>query len=152
MERFACLPLNLALIILSFTGCHSMRVLLIRFFSTRATPAVWWLSSLPEYIITSPVDVVYCPKPVHPHSLTPRIWSLYHHISSRTWLVRNVSNIVLTFHVPMLRCLFASRRLALPLWASGRLSPTLIMLALECPQPPVWQKPFLPRKVTGQGC
>ena len=41
-----------------------------------------------SYIVTvSPVVVVYCPKSVHLHSLTPRIWSLYRHFSSRSCFV-----------------------------------------------------------------
>ena len=54
-------------------------------------------------------------KPVHLLSLTPRIYAA---CILMTCIVLKMSNIVRTFHVPITRRVFASRRLTLPTQAS----------------------------------
>lgn len=54
-------------------------------------------------------------KPVHLLSLTPRIYAA---CILMTCIVLKMSNIVRTFHVPITKRVFASRRLTLPTQAS----------------------------------
>ena len=95
------LPKNLALSSLALTGFHSIRVLSIPFLSISATPAMWWLSSLPEHKIVSPVDVTCVSKLVHLDSLIPRMCNLYDFISFMTCAVFAASYIALTFQAPI---------------------------------------------------
>ena len=92
----------------------------------KATPSVWGASSssCPENRSISPVANLLCPEPVHLDSLIPSKVSLLFLISAATCAVFPFSNMVLTFHAPMVVvvlvemmvvCLAASRSwLSLP--------------------------------------
>ena len=61
------LDVNLSTISLSLIGVQSIILFLV------ATPSLWPLSFLPDYIIVVPSDVVTQPLPVHLHSLMSKI-------------------------------------------------------------------------------
>ena len=130
------LPKNLAFSSLALNGFHSISVLSITFLRISATPAMWMLSSLPEYKIVSTVGVTCLPKCVHMDSLITRMCNLYDFISLMTCAVFAVSNIVLTFQAPIWSLVFASSMLVFALLASLRLSLVSVVpvhLSLELP-------------------
>ena len=120
MLMLLCLPFSLTLIVLLFTGFHSINDFSSPFFRMIATPSKCMLLSLPEYKTVSPVPVLCLPAPVHLLSLTPKICRLYLFISDVTCAYLPDPNIFLTFQKPSLVCFFSVKDFHRP--ASGFLS------------------------------
>ena len=123
-----CLELKRAFIILSLIGSHSSKVLAFCLEITRTTPRMC-VSSCLEYSMVEPSWLTCRPDPVHRHSLTPRMSSLYLFISRMTCANFEASFIVRTFHVPMLILVLGPSKLSvahLPSWC--RLSAGVVIL------------------------
>ena len=67
------LDLNLAAINHSLIGVQSTMLFYAAFDIVIATPSLWSLSFLTEYMNVLPSDVVSQPLPVHLHSLMPKM-------------------------------------------------------------------------------
>ena len=123
-----CLELKRAFIILSLIGSHSSNVLAFCLEITRATPRMC-VSSCPEYSMVEPSWVTCRPDPVHRHSLTPRMSSLWLFNWRMTCASFAASFIIRTFHVPSLILVLGPSKLSfahLPSW--GSLSAGVVIL------------------------
>ncbi|KAJ7376929.1 hypothetical protein OS493_031525 [Desmophyllum pertusum] len=90
--------LNLAVMILLFTGDQEIKQPAAFLLNIMATPLRCASSSLPEYSRVSSVCVFIRPRPAHLHSLIPAPYFL---ISLATTAVFPILYIVLTFHDPI---------------------------------------------------
>jgi len=99
MVSLLCLELMRALIILSLIGSHSRKVLAFSLEITRATPRMC-VSLCPDDRMVGPSGVTCALDPVHRHSLTPGISSLYLFISPMYCANFDVSFMVRSADIP----------------------------------------------------